>query len=207
MTTLSIVDVRLNNLTSFSLPLLKIIVGITGASGVIYGHRLLEILASMKIETHLIVSKSAELVIGEEMVVTSDSFKKIATHWYDESNLSAPVASGSYKIDAMVIAPCSMKTAAGIANGYAENLILRSADVVIKQQKKLILVPRETPFSSIHLRNMSTLAKHGVTILPASPGFYSRPQTINDMVDFVVGKVLDSLEIEHALYTRWNERR
>lgn len=186
---------------------MKIIVGITGASGVIYGHRLLEILASMKIETHLIVSKSAELVIGEEMVVTSDSFKKIATHWYDESNLSAPVASGSYKIDAMVIAPCSMKTAAGIANGYAENLILRSADVVIKQQKKLILVPRETPFSSIHLRNMSTLAKHGVTILPASPGFYSRPQTINDMVDFVVGKVLDSLEIEHALYTRWNERR
>ena len=115
---------------------MKIIVGITGASGVIYGHRLLEILASMKIETHLIVSKSAELVIGEEMVVTSDSFKKIATHWYDESNLSAPVASGSYKIDAMVIAPCSMKTAAGIANGYAENLILRSADVVIKQQKK-----------------------------------------------------------------------
>ena len=179
--------------------------GVTGASGVVYGLTLLKTLRVMRIESHLIVSKSAELVINEEMNAGSGAFKELATRWYDETDLAAPLSSGSYRTDGMVIAPCSMKTVAGIANGYSDNLILRAADVTIKQGRKLILVPRESPLSRIHLRNLSTLAGDGVIILPASPGFYHHPKTIDDLVGFVVGKILDLLNIDHKLYVRWKD--
>ncbi len=184
---------------------MKLVVGVTGASGVVYGFNLLTALRSMRVESHLIVSKSAELVINEEMEVGSSSFRELATYWYDETDIASPISSGSYKTDGMVIAPCSMKTVAGIANGYSDNLILRAADVTIKQGRKLILVPRESPFNKIHLRNLSTLASDGVVILPASPGFYHHPKTVDDLVMFVVGKILDSLDIDHALYRRWKD--
>ncbi len=184
---------------------MKLVVGVTGASGVVYGFNLLTALRSMRVESHLIVSKSAELVINEEMEVGSSSFRELATYWYDETDIASPISSGSYKTDGMVIAPCSMKTVAGIANGYSDNLILRAADVTIKQGRKLILVPRESPFNKIHLRNLSTLAGDGVIILPASPGFYHHPKTVDDLVMFVVGKILDSLDIDHALYRRWKD--
>jgi 4-hydroxy-3-polyprenylbenzoate decarboxylase len=184
---------------------MKLVVGVTGASGVVYGFNLLTALRSMRVESHLIVSKSAELVINEEMEVGSSSFRELATYWYDETDIASPISSGSYKTDGMVIAPCSMKTVAGIANGYSDNLILRAADVTIKQGRKLILVPRESPFNKIHLRNLSTLAGDGVVILPASPGFYHHPKTVDDLVMFVVGKILDSLDIDHALYRRWKD--
>ena len=182
---------------------MRLIVAITGASGVIYGKRLLEILQNKKIETHLIISKAAEKIIEHELEATRKDTEKLATHVYSVDDLTAPIASGSFKTDAMIIIPCSMKTLAGIAHGYAENLILRAADVMLKEKRKLILVPRETPLNIIHLHNMLKLAKQGVTIVPAMPAYYHKPKNVSDIVDYVVGKVLDCLEIEHMLFKRW----
>jgi len=161
------------------------------------------VLHDKKIETHLIISKAAEKIIEHELEDTKKDIKKLASHVYPVDDLTAPIASGSFKTDAMIIIPCSMKTLAGIAHGYAENLILRTADVVLKEKRKLILVPRETPLNIIHLGNMLELAKQGVTIVPAMPAYYHKPKKISDIVDYVVGKVLDCLEIEHALFKRW----
>jgi len=182
---------------------LRLIVAITGASGVIYGKRLLEVLQNKKIETHLIISKAAEKIIEHELQAIKKDIEKLATHAYSVDDLTAPISSGSFKTDAMVIIPCSMKTLAGIAHGYAENLILRVADVMLKEKRKLILVPRETPLNVVHLRNMLELAKQGVAIVPAMPAYYHKPRNINDVVDHLVGKVLDCLEIEHTLFKRW----
>jgi len=181
----------------------RLIVAITGASGVIYGKRLLEVLQKKKIETHLIISKAAEKIIEHELEATKKDIEKLASQVYSVDDLTAPIASGSFKTDAMIIIPCSMKTLAGIAHGYAENLILRAADVMLKEKRKLILVPRETPLSIIHLRNMLELAKQGVIIVPAMPAYYHKPKKISDIVDYVVGKVLDCLEIDHELFKRW----
>lgn len=182
---------------------MRLVVAITGASGVVYGKRLLEVLHNKKVETHLIVSKAAEKVIEHELELSKECIEKLAVHSYDVDGLSAPMVSGSYRTDAMIIIPCSMKTLAGIANGYSDNLILRTADVMMKEKRKLILVPRETPLNVIHLRNMLELAKQGVIIVPAMPAYYHRPNNINDLVDYVVGKVLDCLEIDHELFKRW----
>ncbi len=182
---------------------MRLVVAITGASGVVYGKRLLEVLKDKKIETHLIISKAAEKVTEHELETSKDDIEKLAVHSYDVDDLRAPMVSGSYKTDAMIIIPCSMKTLAGIAHGYSDNLILRTADVMLKEKRKLILVPRETPLNVIHLRNMLELAKQGVTIVPAMPAYYHKPNNINDLVDYVVGKVLDCLEIDHELYERW----
>jgi len=179
-------------------------VAITGASGVVYGKRLLEVLQQKKIVTHLIISEAAEKIIEHELEITKKDIEKLASHVYSVGDLTAPTASGSFKIDAMIIIPCSMKTLAGIAHGYAENLILRTADVMLKEKRKLILVPRETPLNIIHLRNMLQLAKQNVTIVPAMPAYYHKPRNISDVVDYVVGKVLDCLQIEHQLFKRWS---
>ena len=184
---------------------MRIIVGITGASGVIYGISLLEALRRLNIETHLILSRQAERLITVETAYTPEEVRSLAAYAYAAEDLHAPVASGSFLCQGMVVAPCSMKTLAGIAGGYAENLIQRAADVTLKEGRRLILLPRESPFNAIHLENMLKLARLGVIIAPPVPAFYPRPQTINDLVRFSVGRVLDLLGIEHRLFPRWGE--
>lgn len=181
----------------------RLVVAMTGASGVVYGKRLLEILSRERVETLLVLTRSAERILAHELETTRQELTKLAKHVHDEDELTAPISSGSYPTDGMVITPCSMKTLAGIACGFSDNLVLRAADVTIKQGRRLILVPRETPLSPIHLENMHKLACIGVTILPAMPGFYHNPKTLEDLVDFVVGKILDELNIRHSLYRRW----
>jgi len=183
---------------------LRLIVAITGASGVVYGKRLLEVLNEKKIETHLIVSKAAEKVIEHELKTSKKDLEKLATQVYNVDDLDAPLMSGSFQTDGMIIVPCTMKTLAGLAHGYADNLILRAADVTLKEKRKLIVVPRETPLSVVHLRNLLEVAKLGVFVVPAMPAYYHKPKEIDDLVDFVVGKVLDCLSVEHRLFKRWS---
>lgn len=182
---------------------MRLIVAITGASGVVYGKRLLEVLREKKVETHLVVSKSAEKVVEHELSVAKKDLERLASHVYRVNDLSASLMSGSFQTDGMAIIPCTMKTLAGIAHGYSDNLILRAADVTLKEGRKLIVVPRETPLSVVHLRNMLSVAELGVTVVPAMPAYYHKPKKIDDLVDFVVGKVLDCLSIDHSLYRRW----
>ena len=181
------------------------IVAMTGASGAIYGKRLLETLKEKGVETYLVTSHAAEQVIAQELRIPKKELEKLASHTYDIDDWTAPMISGSFKTDGMVVIPCSMKTLAGIAHGYSDNIIIRSADVVLKEKRKLILVPRETPLTAIHLRNMLELARQGVMVVPAMPAYYHQPKKIDDLVDFVVGKVLDLMGIDHSLYTRWQE--
>ena len=192
----------------------RIAVALSGASGAAYGRRLLEELTTREgIETHLLISPSAKkvLAIEEGLHVDLDRFDSaqlglaspanLVYHHYD--NVAAAVASGSFQIEAMAIVPCSMGCVAAIAHGMSDNLIERAADVMIKERRRLIVVPRETPFSTIHLKNMLTLSELGAIVLPASPGFYSKPTSVADMVDFVVARILDHLQIEHDLTRRW----
>lgn len=182
---------------------IKIIVGITGSSGVIYGIKLLYFLKKSEIETHIVLSKWAEKNIEIETDESIVEVKKLASFEYKENDMAASISSGSFKTDGMIIIPCSMKTLASIANGYDDNLISRAASVTIKENRKLVIVPRETPLSQIHLSNMLKLAKIGVTILPAMPGFYHRPKTINDLILHIVGKTLDQFEINNEVFKRW----
>ncbi|HDI46959.1 MAG TPA: UbiX family flavin prenyltransferase [Candidatus Methanomethylia archaeon] len=183
---------------------MKVVLCITGASGVVYGVRILEELAKRGHEVDLIVTQEAEKLLSYEVGIEVEELKKWASHLYREDYLEAPIASGSQKFDALVIAPCSMKTAAGIAHGYAENLVLRTADVALKEGRKLILVVRETPLNAIHLENLLKLSKIGVHVVPAAPGFYGRPRSVEDLVNFIVGKVLDLLGVENDLAPRWS---
>ncbi|MEN3006142.1 MAG: UbiX family flavin prenyltransferase [Candidatus Methanosuratincola petrocarbonis] len=185
---------------------MKVIVGITGATGTIYGYRLLKILKERGVETVTIISDYAARILqmeDDKSVEELAEFGKV----YSSSDLMAPTASGSCIFDAMVIAPCTMKTLAEIANGLSSNLISRTADVALKERRKLILVTRETPLSLIHIRNMLKATSAGAVVLPASPGFYHKPKTIEGLVDYVVGKVLDQLGIEHDLFRRWGSER
>lgn len=182
---------------------MKLSVGITGASGVIYGVRLLEELKKKGVETHLMITPHAEELLKQEIGVVKEKIVKIATHYYPIDDFTAPIASGSVRSDGLVVIPCSMKTLSGIAHGYADNLLLRVADVTLKEKRTLIIAPRETPLNLIHLENMVKLAKMGVLIIPAMPAFYYNPQTIDDIINHIVGKVLDNLKIDHNLYTRW----
>ena len=184
---------------------MKLTIAITGASGVIYGKRLLEELQYKKVETHLVISQAAKKIIKLELETSEKTLEKLANHVYENDDWSSPIVSGSFIMDGMVIVPCSMKTLAGIASGFTENVILRAADVALKEQRKLILVPRETPLNIIHLRNMLDLAKQGVIIVPSMPAYYHKPKNIDDLVDFVVGRILDVLGIEHDLYQRWQD--
>ncbi len=181
---------------------MKLIVAITGASSVILAKKLLEILKEDNIETFLVVSDSAKKVMEYENV-SYEELKNLATKEFGFKDISAPIASGSFEVDGMIIAPCSMKTLAGLATGYSENLILRAGDVCLKQGRKLVLVPRETPLSYIHLRNMTILKQAGAIILPPNITFYFKPKTLEDMVNFIVGKILDIFNIKHKLYKRW----
>jgi len=184
---------------------MKLIIGITGASGVIYGKRLLEELHNNQVETHLVISQAAKEIIKHELEISEKNLEKLANQVHEIDDWSSPIVSGSFKTDGMVIVPCSMKTLAGIASGFAENVILRAADVALKERRNLIIVPRETPLNIIHLRNMLDLAKQGVIIIPAMPAYYHKPKNINDVIDFVVGRVLDQLGIENSLYKRWSQ--
>ena len=182
---------------------MRLVVAITGASGVIYGIRALEVLKKLGIETHLIMSEWGAKNIKIETDKTEDYVRSLATKRYEDTNMAAAVSSGSFKTDGMAVIPCSMKTLASIANGFDDSLVSRAAGVCIKEQRKLVLVPRETPLSKIHLDNMSKLADSGAVILPAMPGFYHRPNTMEDLIDHVVGKTLDQFGIDHGLFRRW----
>ena len=182
----------------------EIVIGISGASGVIYGIRLLEVLQEKdQLITHLVISRSANQIIGIETDYLIADIESLADHVWGEHEFTAPVASGSHKTFAMVVVPCSMKTLAGIANGLSDTLIGRAADICLKEDRKLILVPRETPLSLIDLENMVRVRKSGASVMPACPGMYTKPRSVDEMVDFIVGRVLDLLDLEHDLYKRW----
>jgi 4-hydroxy-3-polyprenylbenzoate decarboxylase len=197
-------------------------IAITGASGSIYGVGLLQYLLKKGHKIYLTITREGGLILKEEVGydwqghqkeieiekrIKSDlKLKEANLHYFKEDNLFAPISSGSAKTEAMVVIPCSMKTLSGIAHGYANNLVERAADVTIKEGRTLLLVPRESPLNSIHLRNMLILSEMGVKIIPAMPAFYSHPRNIDDIVDFVVGKVLDSLGVQNNLFKRWKGR-
>ncbi|MEM3737357.1 MAG: UbiX family flavin prenyltransferase [Candidatus Bathyarchaeia archaeon] len=182
---------------------MRLIVGITGASGVVYGVRLLQVLRELGVETHLVVSKAAEKLIKYEVELSLDAVKSLASKCYAPDDLMAPITSGSYVVEGAVVAPCSMKTLAGIACGYSDNLLLRAVEVSLKERRRVVIVVREMPFSLIHLENMVRVARAGGTLMAASPAFYHKPKSLSDAVDHVVGKVLDLFHIEHSLYRRW----
>ena len=184
----------------------KIVIGLSGASGIIYGIRLLEILHSIDIQTYLIISEWAKKNIEIETQKTLEYVKSLSFVDYDNFKLDASVSSGSFLHDGMVIVPCSMKSLSSIANGYDDTLISRAASVTLKESRKLIIVPRETPLSRIHLENMIKLQEAGAIILPAMPGFYHKPSTIDEIIDHLVGKILDQLKIEHDLFNRWKDQ-
>ncbi len=192
------------------------IVAISGASGAIYGLRLAEELLKYADNIYICISSQAFSIINTETGANlagktdSETEKKIQKYYsskkikyYGENNLAAPISSGSFLTNGMFVVPCSMKTLSGIANGYANNLIERAADVTLKEGRKLILAPREMPFNTIHLENMLKLARIGVKIAPPIPAFYQKPKNINNIVDFVVGKILDISGITHNLFKRW----
>lgn len=182
---------------------MRVLLSIGGASGSIYGIRLLEELNKSKVELHLIVSDSAKKILDHETKYKYNDLKKKSNFCYDNDNMFAGPASGSFHLDAMVVAPCSMKTLSAIANGYGDTLTSRAASCCLKEERKLILVIRETPLDLPGIKNMISAKQAGATILPAMPGFYHKPQKIDDLVDFIVGKVLDQLKIKHSLFNRW----
>jgi len=194
----------------------RILLGITGASGSIYADRILQFLLDHHARVYLIITKSAEQVIQHELENKSNLIRilkgdltpneKEYLRRFPIDDLFAPVASGSSCPDAMIVLPCSMGTLARIAHGMSSNLLERSADVVLKQKKTLIVCPRETPLHAIHLQNMLQLTQAGATMVPPMPAFYQNPKSIDDIVDFVVGRVLEMLEIPHDLYRKWNSR-
>ena len=184
----------------------RIVVGISGASGVTYGVRLLSMLKETDYETHLIISKSGELNIKIETDYDPADVKAMADYVYDHKNMAASLASGSFLTEGMVVVPCTIKTLSGIANSYNENLLVRAADVTLKEKRKLVLVVRETPLHKGHLRLMTMAADMGAHILPPVPSFYHMPKTIDDIIDQTIGKIFDYLGIEHDLFKRWGDK-
>jgi len=194
---------------------------LSGASGMAYGLRLLECLLAADLRVYLLVSQAAHIVAKQELGVAlparaGDLEKQLSAglnardgqlRVFGRDDWNAPVASGSNPADAMVVCPCSMGTLAAIAHGLSDNLIERAADVMLKEQKKLVLVPREAPFSTLHLENMLRLSKMNAVILPANPGFYHRPQSVEAIVDFIVARILDQLGVQHELMARWGDDR
>ncbi|MCW2279090.1 UbiX family flavin prenyltransferase [Heliophilum fasciatum] len=178
------------------------IVGITGASGAPYAVRLLEVLKAAAICPHLVVSAAGERVIAEETGLTMGQLAEGCV-LYDQQDVGGAIASGSFPATGMIIIPCSMHTVAAVAHGLADNLLTRAADVTLKEGRPLIVVPRETPFNLIHLENLVGLARAGARVVPAMPAFYHGPEKMQDLIDFVIGKVLDQAGIDHQLFRRW----
>lgn len=181
----------------------KLIVAISGASGAIYGVRLLEALKNSQIETHLIISKAGKITLAQETNLSVSEVEKLADFSYKYEDIGAVISSGSFKTDGMIIAPCSMKTMAEIATGVTSNLISRAADVILKERRKLVLAVRETPFHLGHLRNMTQLTEMGAIIAPPLPAFYQQPKTIDDIVNHSTGRLLDLFDIECDMVKRW----
>jgi len=191
-----------------------IITGITGASGSIYSLNFIKHAAELGVDLRIVITEMGSAVFKHETGMTlTDALMRLDLHEsnscavkiYDNNNMFSDIASGSYKTDGMVVLPCSTKTLSGIANGYSASLLERAADVVLKEKRPLILAVRETPLNLIHLKNMTAAAEAGAVILPASPGFYNKPKTIDELLDFMTGKILDQLKIEHKLKTVWEE--
>lgn len=184
----------------------RIVLGIAGASGVIYGIRILNLLKETEYETHLVLSEAAKLNIKLETEFSAEAVEELADYTYENNDISASIASGSFLTDGMIVAPCTIKTLSGIANSYTTNLLVRSADVTLKEKRKLVLVVRETPLHKGHLRLMSMAADMGAHILPPIPSFYHHPKTIDDIIDQTVGRVFDFMGVKHDLFRRWGEK-
>lgn len=183
----------------------RLIIGISGASGAVYGIRLLELLAARPIETHLVMTRTAEQTIAYETDRKLASIRDLASETHPIDDLGAAPSSGSFQTDGMIIAPCSVRTVGEIANGVTSNLLTRAADVALKERRRLVIMVRETPLHTVHLRNLTTLAELGAIIAPPVPAFYARPQTIDDLVDHTVGRVLDLFGLDSGTVVRWGE--
>jgi 4-hydroxy-3-polyprenylbenzoate decarboxylase len=182
---------------------LPIIVGISGASGVIYGIRMLEVLRDLDIETHLVLSKSGEITIAHETDRKIADVKALATEVHPQADIGASISSGSFRTRGMIVAPCSIRSMSEIATGVTSGLLTRAADVVLKERRRLVLMVRETPLHTGHLRTMASLSEMGAIVAPPVPAFYARPQSLEEMVDHTVGRMLDLFEIETSLVKRW----
>jgi len=182
----------------------RLVVGITGASGAVYGVRLLQRLRDLHVETHLIVSRWGRVTIEHELQLPFEDVKALADVVHSEANQAAAVSSGSFRTRGMIVAPCSTKTLAGIASGFAHNLVCRAADVVLKERLPLVLAVRETPLNAVHLRNMLTLAELGATVFPPVPAFYHRPATLDDVVEYTVLRMLDQVGLGPESPARWS---
>ena len=181
----------------------RLIIGISGASGVIYGVRLLEALRTLPVETHLVMTRTAEVTLAHETDLKVAAVRKLADAAYKIDDLAAAISSGSFKTLGMIVAPCSMRSLGEIAHGLSSNLLTRAADVILKERRRLVLVARETPLTSIHLRNMLTLSELGAIVAPPVPAFYNRPKSLDDIVDHTVGRLLDLFGLETGKVKRW----
>lgn len=181
----------------------KLIVGMTGATGSIFGVRLLEVLQDSDVETHLVASKWAQQTVEHETGVPFKQVREMATQYYGSSDMGAAISSGSFLTVGMVVIPCTMRSVAAIAHGAGDHLVHRAADVILKERRQLVLVARETPLSDVHLENMLKLSRMGVTILPPMPAFYNHPESLKDVVDHIVARVLDQFGIEANIAKRW----
>lgn len=190
---------------SVNKPVQRMIVGISGATGLVYAARALEVLRSLNVETHLIVSRAAELMRAYESALSRKDLEKLADVVHPISDVGAPISSGSFKTLGMLIAPCSMRSLAEIASGVTASLLTRAADVVLKERRRLVLMVREAPLTLIHLRNMATVTEAGGVIFPPVPAFYTRPTTIEELVDHSVGRALDQFGLDVDTFPRWNE--
>lgn len=181
----------------------KIVVGVTGGSGAVYALALLRQLRILECETHLVVFRMGAYVMDHECGVSLEELRTFADRYYEDDDLAAPISGGSFRTFGMAVVPCSMKTLASIAGGFSESLLTRAADVTLKERRRLVLVTRESPLSVIHLENMLAVTRAGAVVMPASPGFYHRPESVAEMVVSFSGRILDALGVEHSLTRRW----
>jgi len=182
----------------------RVVVGICGASGVVYGVRALEMLAQLGVETHLVLTRAAKATLAQETDLTVHQVRELASYAHPEHDLGAPISSGSFPVHGMLVAPCSIKSLSGIANSYDDNLLVRAADVTLKERRPLVLLLRETPLHTGHLRLMTLASEAGATIMPPVPAFYTRPSSLEEMISQTVGRALDQLRLSHPATPRWS---